>query len=112
MAKTPRQWLVWAVEESSSRGRTHAPPLLYEGRGDRRLSSRWETAITVLLLAERASHRVCGNGFGYRMLTDFYVGGKDWLSFSPREQKIVARTAADFARRLQEVGFAERKVRL
>ncbi len=102
----------WSLSVSERYERPHSQRLIYEGRTDRRVSDRRETAIAVTLLAEKASHKVSGNGIGYRLLVDFYSGEKKWPAFSPPEQRIIERVAADFARRLREAGFIERKVRL
>jgi hypothetical protein len=35
-----------------------------------------------------------------------------WFDFTDPEQRIIERVAADFARRLREAGFIEKKVRM
>jgi hypothetical protein len=81
----------------------------FKGRTDPRMRYSREEAISVKILAERASHKVCGNGVGLKLLTDFYVGEASWWSFSTREQSLIRKTARDFARRLQAAGFIEGK---
>ena len=70
------------------------PPTLstgseYEGFSDRRTHDSRESAISVLTLAEKASHSVCGNGTGFKLLLAYYAGEASWWSFTEPEQPIL-----------------------
>ena len=107
MPSTPRGWFCKAIYTLDSQGRTFSPQFdRIRGTGPR--YSR-EEALDVKLAAERASHAVCGNGVGYKLLTRFYLGEAPWASFSPPEQRIIEKTARRFARKLREAGFIEEK---
>ncbi|MEW6720826.1 MAG: hypothetical protein AB1346_10300 [Thermodesulfobacteriota bacterium] len=102
---TPRGWLCWALYVSARYAQPHGVKYEYDGRQDWRTNDQREEAISVSLMAERASHEVCGNGIGYALLTAYYADDAPWFSFSRPEQRIIARTARDFYRRLREAGF-------
>jgi hypothetical protein len=57
------------------------------------------------MLAERASHAVCGNGIGYRLLLEHFAGEASWWSFTEPEQSIIRKTAKVFRRELTAAGF-------
>ena len=102
---TTRGWLAWSCYVREYQGRSHSPRLEYEGFSDRRMHDSRESAISVLTLAEKASHAVCGNGVGYKLLMDYYAGEASWWSFSEPEQRILAKTARAFAKMLRREGF-------
>lgn len=112
MPSSPRGWLNLAISVRDRHERPHSPRYEYAGYGDRRTSDIRETGISVLMLAERASHSVCGNGVGYELMEDFYLREASWFSFTKPEQRIISKTARVFARALREKGFLpdERKV--
>jgi hypothetical protein len=68
-----------------------------------------EEALSVKILAERASRECTSNGVGYALLTRFYLGEAPWFSFTEPEQRIIEKTARRFARKLREAGFIEGK---
>ena len=105
MPTSPRGWLCWAVSVSDRYGRPHSPRYEYDGYSDHRLNDRRETAISVKILAERASRECTSNGVGYALLSRFYVGEASWYSFTEPEQRIIEKTARRFARALREAGF-------
>lgn len=102
---SPRGWLAWAVSVSDRYGRPHSPRYEYDGIPDHRMSDRRETAISVKILAERASRVCTSNGVGYELLTRFYLGDASWYSFTEAEQAIIRKTARCFAKGLREAGF-------
>ena len=79
------------------------------------MSNKRETTIRMMMLAEKSSNKVCGNGVGLKLLTDFYAGEASWYSFTESEQRLIAKTVRDFGRRLQETelidGDAQRETR-
>jgi hypothetical protein len=66
-------------------------------------------ALSVKIMAERASRECTANGVGYELLTRFYLGEASWYSFSEPEQRLIEKTARTFARALREAGFLEGK---
>ncbi len=74
MPGTPRGWLTWATYTLEAQGRPFSPRLEYTGRTDPRMRSSREEALSVKILAERASKACSGNGVGFELLMDFYVG--------------------------------------
>jgi len=64
-----------------------------------------ETALSVKIMAERASAKCSGNGGGYELLMRFYAGDASWYSFTEPEQFILRKTIRDFSRRFREAGF-------
>jgi len=111
MPETARGWLCWAVSVSDRYTRPHSPKYEYDGFTDRRMSDRRETAISVKMLAEKASAKCSGNGVGYELMMSYYVGEASWHSFTEPEQRIIAKTVREFSRRLREAGLIEKKVR-
>lgn len=109
MPSTPRGWLNYALSVSDRYTRPHTVKWEYEGRSDWRMSDRRETAISVSLMAERASRKVCGNGIGYKLLVAYYAEEMSWHSFTEPEQRLIAKTAREFSRRLREAGFLSDK---
>jgi hypothetical protein len=108
---SPRGWLNLAVSVRDRQERPYSVRYEYTGYGDRRTSDIRETGISVLMLAERASHSVCRNGVGYKLLLAFYVGEASWWSFTEPEQSILRKTARRFAQGLREAGFLPKVVR-
>jgi len=109
LPSSPRGWLCWAVSVSDRYARPHSARYEYEGIPDHRLSDRRETAISVKIIAERASRECTSNGVGYALLIRFYLGEASWYSFTPPEQRIIEKTAQRFARGLREAGFLPEK---
>lgn len=105
-----RGWFAWSCYVREYQGRPHSPRLEYEGFSDRRTHDSRESAISVLVLAERASHAVCGNGVGYRLMREYYAGEASWWSFTEPEQIILRKTIRNFSRALREAGFLPDKV--
>ncbi len=108
MPSSARGWLSWATYTLDAQGRPFSPSYEYKGRTDPRMRCSREEALSVKILAERASHAVCKNGIGYKLLIDFYAGEMSWHSFSDPERRLIEKTAKDFARRLREAGFIPR----
>lgn len=105
---SPRGWFCKAIYTLDAQARCFSPQ--YDRiRGTAERYSR-EEALSVKILAERASHAVCGNGVGYELLMRFYLGEASWYSFSLPEQRLIEKVSRDFARRLREAGLIERKV--
>lgn len=102
---SPRGAFAWSAYVRDAQGRPFSPCLEYGGRSDPRTRDSRETAISILMLAEKASHKVCGNGIGYKLLYDYYAGEMSWWSFTEPEQSIIRRTSREFARRLREAGY-------
>lgn len=108
MPSSPRGWFAWSVYVREYQSRAHSPRLEYTGYSDRRTHTSRESAISVLTLAERASHSVSGNGVGFGLMVQFYAGEAFWHSFTPNEQWILERTIRRFRRELQAAGFLPR----
>jgi len=98
---SPRGWLCWAVSVSERYQSPHSPRYEYTGYGDRRVSDRRETAISVKMALDRATD---GNGAG-KLLMQFYVEEASWYSFSESERFTLNRTIKRFRRELQAAGF-------
>lgn len=104
---SPRGWFCKASYILDAQARPFS--LQYDRiRGTGPLYSR-EEALSVKIMAERASHAVCGNGVGYKLMMDFYANEVSWFAFTEPEQAIIRKTAADFSRRLREAGLIDRK---
>ena len=101
MPSSPRGWLCWAVSVSDRYGRPHSPRYAYEGYGDRRVSDRRETAISVKMALDRATD---GNGAG-KLLMQLYVEEASWYSFTDNERWIMEKAIRRFRRELQAAGF-------
>jgi hypothetical protein len=80
-------------------------PTRIQGFSDRRTHDSRESAISVLTLAEKASHAVCRNGVGFRLMMQFYAGEASWWSFTEPEQAILRKTIRHFSKALREAGF-------
>lgn len=105
MPSSPRGWFAWSCYVREYQARAHSPRLEYQGFSDRRTHNSRESAISVLTLAERASHSVSGNGIGYALMMQFYQGEAFWYSFTPNEQYILERCIRRFRRELIQAGF-------
>lgn len=108
---SPRGWFAWSLYVREYQGRPHSPRLQYEGFSDRRTHDSRESAISIIQLADRASHAVCGNGVGLRLMTDFYANEVSWFAFTEPEQAIIRKTAREFSKRLRAAGFIKDVVR-
>jgi hypothetical protein len=64
-----------------------------------------ETALSVKIMAERASAKCSGNGVGYALMTRFYAGDASWWTFTEPEQFILRKTIREFSKTLQAAGF-------
>ena len=109
MPSSPRGFLSWAIYTLDAQGRPFSPSYEYTGQTDPRMRYSREDALTIKIAAERASHKISGNGIGYALLLRFYVAESSWFSFSKREQAILRKTAREFSRRLISAGFIEGK---
>jgi len=109
MPSSPRGWLAWSCYVREAQGRPFSAVLEYGGRTDPRTRDSKESAISVLMLAEKASHETCGNGVGFKLLLEHYAGEVSWWSFSEPEQYLLRRTARRFAAELREAGFLPRE---
>jgi hypothetical protein len=104
---TPRGWFCKAIYILDAQGRNFS--MQYDRiRGTGPRYSR-EEALDVKIAAERASHAVCGNGVGYKLMMDFYTKEVSWFAFTEPEQAIIRKTVRGFSRRLREAGLIERK---
>lgn len=104
MPSSPRGWVAWAVYVREAQSGPTAPRYEY-GRFDHRTKDARETAISVLMLAEQASHSVCGNGKGYKLMLEHFAGDASWYSFNEAEQEVIRRTAREFHRVLVDARF-------
>ena len=103
MPSTPRGWFCKAIYTLDSQGRTFSPQFdRIRGTGPR--YSR-EEALSVKILAERASHSVCGNGVGYKLLHDYYAGEVSWFAFSDPERALLRRVIRRYAAEMRRAGF-------
>jgi hypothetical protein len=109
MPSSARGWFSWSCYVHEYQSRPHSPRLEYEGFSDRRTHTSRESAISVLTLAEKASHAVCRNGVGYRLMMQFYAGEASWWSFTEPEQAILRKTIRYLSKALREAGFIEGK---
>jgi len=106
MPSTPRGWLAWSARVRESASSLHSPSFEFREIPDYRMrSDSREVAIDVILLAERASHRVCRNGVGLKLMVRHFVNGEPREAFSTRQQSLLRRTTKEFRRRLQDVRF-------
>jgi hypothetical protein len=64
-----------------------------------------EEALSVKIIAERASKACTSNGVGYALLTRFYLGEASWWTFTETEQHHLRKTIRHFSRALREAGF-------
>ncbi len=106
MPSSPRGWLAWSARIRESKGRIHSAGFDYHSPDDPRMrGDSWETAIDVLMIAERSSHRVCRNGVGLKLMIRRFVNGEPREAFSTRQRSLLRKTTREFRRGLQEVGF-------
>jgi hypothetical protein len=79
------------------------PPQFERTRGTGPIYSR-EEALSVKIIAERASRECTSNGVGLALLMRFYLGEASWWSFSKPEQapsgRCPGRSPASSARRI------------
>ncbi len=103
--ESPRAWLKYAVRVLEAQASAFSPR--YDGmpRSDHRLSDSRETALSVKIMAERASAACTKNGLGLELLVDYYVREASWRSFTAREKRVIKKTAAKFADALREARF-------
>jgi hypothetical protein len=102
---SPRGWFCKAIYILDAQARTFSPSYEYTGRSDYRTRSSREESLSIKIIAERASHAVCGNGVGFRLMTQFYAGEASWWSFTEPEQAILRKTIRHFSKALREAGF-------
>ncbi len=103
MPSSARGWFCKAIYTLDAQARTFSPQFdTIHGTGPR--YSR-EEALSVKIIAERASHTVSGNGVGYELLMRFYLGEASWFSFTGPEQAILRKVSRRFARGLREAEF-------
>ena len=107
MPSSPRGWLSWALYTLDAQGRPFSPSYEYTGKTDPRMRYSREEAISVKILAERASAKCSGNGVGFDLMRRYYVEECSWWSLTEPEQAILRKTARDFARRLREAGLID-----
>ena len=99
--ESPRGWLNFAVSVSNRYEFPHSVKYEYTGKSDPRVDDRKETALSVKMMLERATH---GNGAG-RLVMDFYVNDVAWGSFTPAEQWHLSRAIRRFRAELIRNGF-------
>lgn len=104
---SPRSWFCKAIYILDAQARTFSTEYgAVRGTGPR--YSR-EEALSVKIMAERASAACTENGVGYELMMRFYLGEVPWFSFTEPEQAIIRKTSRDFSRRLREAGLIDRK---
>lgn len=108
MPESVRGWLSWATYTLAKQERPFSPRYEYRGRTDFRTWDLTETALSVKILAERASKECSRNGDGYELLMRYYLLEESFWSFTPRERRMFKKTNRAFARNLEEVGFLPR----
>jgi hypothetical protein len=64
-----------------------------------------ESALSIKLLAERASKAVTSNGVGYELLMDFFGREASWYSFTGPEQALLRKVEREFKCRLCHADF-------
>lgn len=109
MPSSPRGWFCKASYTLDAQARPFSPRLEYTGWTDRRMNDSRETALSVKLMAERASKACTSNGVGYELLMRFYAGEASWWSFTEHEQYILRKTIRHFSKALREAGFLPRE---
>jgi hypothetical protein len=98
-------WFLWSVYTLESQSRPFGPRYEFIPSGDFRTRDSRESALSIKILAERASKECSSNGLGYELLMDFFAREASWWSFSETEQRIISKTARAFAKALREAGF-------
>ena len=104
---SPKGWFLYSCYVLESQSRPSGPRYDFIPGQDFRTRDSRETALSVKIIAERASKKCSSNGLGYELLMDFFVREASWWSFSEREQRIIEKTAAHFRRELVAAGFIE-----
>ena len=64
-----------------------------------------EEALSVKILAERASRECTSNGVGYALMTAFFLEEVSWYSLIENEKWQLEKTIRRFRRELQAAGF-------
>jgi len=103
MPSSPRGWYCRSAYILDAQGRTFSPQM-DRIRGTGPIYSR-EEALSVKIIAERASRACTSNGVGYELLARFYLGEAPWFSFTESEQAILRKTIRHFSKALREAGF-------
>ncbi len=98
-------WLLWSSYVLESQARPFSQRYEYQGKTDPRVRESREEALSVKMLAEKASAACTSNSVGYELLMDFYVREASYWSFTDPEKSIIRKTSKDLARRLREAGF-------
>ena len=107
MPSSPRGWFCRSIYVLEAQGRTFSPQM-DRIRGTGPIYSR-EEALSVKIIAERASRECTSNGVGYALLTRFYLGESSWWSFTEPEQAILRKTIRHFSKALRDAGFIPRE---
>jgi hypothetical protein len=105
MPSSARGWFCWSLSVSDRYTRPHGVRYEYDGYTDRRLSDKRETAISVVMMAERSSAKCSGNGAGLDLMRRFYAEECSWWSLSEPEQFTLRKTIRHFSRALRDAGF-------
>jgi len=105
MPSSPRGWFCRSTYTLDAQARPFSCKLEYGGWTDRRMNDSRETALSVKIMAERASAKCSGNGVGYALLMRFYAGDASWWTFTEPEQFILRKTIRHFSKALREAGF-------
>ena len=105
MPSSPRGWFCRSTYTLDAQGRPFSPRLEYTGWTDRRMNDSRETALSVKIMAERASAKCSGNGVGLELMRRLYAEEYSWWSFTENEQFILRKTIRHFSKALREAGF-------
>ena len=105
MPSSPRGWFCKASYTLDAQARPFSCKLEYDGWTDRRMNDSRETALSVKIMAERASAKCSGNGVGLDLMRRLYAEECSWWSFTEHEQYILRKTIRNFSKALREAGF-------
>jgi hypothetical protein len=105
MPSSPKGWFLWSAFTLEAQSRPFSPRYEFLPPQDFRTRDSRESALSIKILMEKASHSVCGNGIGVELMEDFYLREASWWSFTEPERRIIEKTARAFAKALREVGF-------
>lgn len=100
---SPRGWFCKAIYTLDAQARPFS--MQYDRiRGTGPRYSR-EEALSVKIIAERASRECTSNGVGYELMMRFYLGEASWHSFTEPEQAILRKVIRCYARKMRKAGF-------
>jgi hypothetical protein len=107
MPSSAKGWFCKAIYILDAQGRPFSPQMdRIRGTGPR--YSR-EEALSVKIIAERASRECTSNGVGLALMTAFFLEEVSWYSLTENERWQLDKTIRRFRRGLVEAGFIEGK---